>query len=86
MNASFCLRNINISSVHSCIILVNRGWVPRKYVNRDGRREGNIDGITELVGVVRKGETRPQFSPKSTGEQFLYRYAFAANQTNEPTF
>lgn len=54
-------------------ILVNRGWVPRKSVNASVRPAGQISGTVDLVGVVRSPEQRPQFSPKSSGDTFLYR-------------
>lgn len=57
----------------SQIILVNRGWVPKKFVKTETRVDGNKLGVTELVGVVRKAEGRPQFAPKSTSDQLLYR-------------
>lgn len=41
------------------------------------RVAGNKLGATELVGVVRKAEGRPQFAPKSSSDQLLYRYVHA---------
>uniref|UniRef100_A0A1B0CJQ7 SURF1-like protein n=1 Tax=Lutzomyia longipalpis TaxID=7200 RepID=A0A1B0CJQ7_LUTLO len=55
------------------IILVNRGWVPKNRQNPTSRPEGQISGHVELVGIVRLGEARPQFSPESKGDHFLYR-------------
>ncbi|XP_055378837.1 SURF1-like protein [Condylostylus longicornis] len=54
-------------------VLVNRGWVPRKLLNPQTRINGQIEGEVELVGVVRKGEKRPQFSPDHRGDIYLYR-------------
>lgn len=54
-------------------ILVNRGWVPRKNVDPKSRQAGQVSGTVELVGVVRRPEIRPQFSPKCKGDTFLYR-------------
>ncbi|ESO01639.1 hypothetical protein HELRODRAFT_192218 [Helobdella robusta] len=43
-------------------ILVNRGWVPRSRIDPETRRTGQIDGVVDLVGVVRTNEKRPQYS------------------------
>lgn len=37
------------------------------------RKLGQVEGLTELVGVVRLNEKRPQFSPEHKGEHYLYR-------------
>uniref|UniRef100_A0A1B0B9F6 SURF1-like protein n=1 Tax=Glossina palpalis gambiensis TaxID=67801 RepID=A0A1B0B9F6_9MUSC len=55
------------------IILINRGWIPRKYLKPESRKSGQIKGEVELTGVVRKGEQRPQFTPEHKGDVFLYR-------------
>uniref|UniRef100_A0A1A9UXX9 SURF1-like protein n=1 Tax=Glossina austeni TaxID=7395 RepID=A0A1A9UXX9_GLOAU len=55
------------------IILINRGWIPRKYLKPGSRESGQIKGELELTGVVRKGEQRPQFTPEHKGDVFLYR-------------
>lgn len=57
------------------IILVNRGWVPRNKLDSKNRLEGQVTGTIELTGIVRKGEARPQFTPKAKGSHFLYRYS-----------
>lgn len=62
-----------LHNFHSNIVLINRGWVPKNYVNPASRPEGQIGGTIEVVGVVRKPEIRPQFSPKQSGEIFMYR-------------
>lgn len=54
-------------------ILVNRGWVSRKFVKPETRKEGQVSGEVELTGVVRLGEMRPQFTPDHKGGVFLYR-------------
>lgn len=54
-------------------ILVNRGWVSRKFVKPETRKEGQVSGEVELTGVVRMGEMRPQFTPDHKGGVFLYR-------------
>lgn len=54
-------------------ILVNRGWVSRNRLDPKTRPEGQIKGTVELTGIVRKGEARPQFTPKAKGSHFLFR-------------
>jgi surfeit locus 1 family protein len=56
------------------IILVNRGWVSRTQLNPNSRKEGQIEGLVEIEGIVRLEEPRPQFSPEYRGGPFLYRY------------
>nr|XP_014094731.1 SURF1-like protein [Bactrocera oleae] len=55
------------------VILINRGWVSRKQVKPETRSSGQIETEVELTGVVRMGESRPQFSPDHKGGIFLYR-------------
>ncbi|GAB0094276.1 SURF1-like protein [Sergentomyia squamirostris] len=55
------------------IILVNRGWVPRNRLNPATRSAGQIPNTVQLIGIVRLNENRPQFSPESKGDHFLYR-------------
>lgn len=47
--------------------------MPKNYVNPNTRLEGQVKGTIEMVAVVRKSEDRPQFSPKQSGEIFMYR-------------
>lgn len=56
-------------------ILINRGWISRNRLDRKARPEGQPSGIVELTGIVRKGEARPQFTPKAKGTHFLYRFS-----------
>lgn len=52
------------SAVHPDLkILVNRGWVPREKLKPETRKEGQIEDLVELVGVVRLNEKRQQFAP-----------------------
>jgi surfeit locus 1 family protein len=56
------------------IILVNRGWIPKKNMDPDTRKEGQVTGEIELNGIVRIGEARPQFQPDhNKGNIYLYR-------------
>ncbi|KAH8305250.1 hypothetical protein KR018_006734 [Drosophila ironensis] len=56
------------------IVLVNRGWVSRKQVEPETRTAGQFPTELELTAVVRKGESRPQFTPDHKGGNvYLYR-------------
>ncbi|XP_045419770.1 surfeit locus protein 1 isoform X1 [Lemur catta] len=55
-------------------ILVNRGFVPRKKVNPDTRRKGQIEGELDLVGMVRLTETRKPFVPENNPERNHWYY------------
>lgn len=56
------------------MILVNRGWIPKKHLNPKTRPNGQLKGSVELTGIVRKNEARPQFTPSHTNsDTFLYR-------------
>lgn len=55
------------------MILINRGWIPRKNLNPETRKSGQVTHEVEITGVVRKGEQRPQFTPDHKGDVYLYR-------------
>ncbi|XP_044766506.1 surfeit locus protein 1 isoform X2 [Coccinella septempunctata] len=46
-------------------ILVNRGWVPRNNKNPASRKEGQVEDVVDIVGIVRLQENRPNFMPKN---------------------
>ncbi|GLD91550.1 hypothetical protein PINS_up000083 [Pythium insidiosum] len=56
-------------------IIINRGWLPRKllevHIARDKKEE---DGEFEVVGVLRHGESKGQFTPDNdmSRRQFFY--------------
>uniref|UniRef100_A0A182NIV9 UDP-glucose 6-dehydrogenase n=1 Tax=Anopheles dirus TaxID=7168 RepID=A0A182NIV9_9DIPT len=54
-------------------ILINRGWVPKRFLDPETRRDGQVSGTVELQGVVRLQENRPQFTPQQRGAIFMYR-------------
>lgn len=54
-------------------ILINRGWVPKRFLDPATRPEGNPKGTIELEAVVRQPENRPQFTPQQRGAIFMYR-------------
>lgn len=47
---------------------MNRGWVPKKNLDQETRQPGQIEGIVEIVGIVRKADDRPPFAPGRSGE------------------
>ncbi|OAD60472.1 Surfeit locus protein 1 [Eufriesea mexicana] len=55
-------------------ILVNRGWVPKMHKNPQTRQEGQIDGETEIVGILRLNERRPSFVPKNRPNRNMWYY------------
>ncbi|TMW53683.1 hypothetical protein DOY81_001228, partial [Sarcophaga bullata] len=55
------------------VILINRGWIPRKHIKPESRSAGQISQEVELTCIVRRGEQRPQFTPEHKGGMFLYR-------------
>ncbi|XP_316569.4 SURF1-like protein [Anopheles gambiae] len=69
-------------------ILINRGWVPKRYLDPATRPEGQVTGTVELQGVVRLPENRPQFTPKQRGAIFMYRDVerMAAISGSEPYY
>eukprot|EP00069_Balaena_mysticetus_P010988 bmy_20934T0 len=71
-------------------ILVNRGFVPRKKVNPDTRRKGQVEGEVDLVGMVRLSETRKPFVPENNPERNQWHYrdleAMARLTGAEPIF
>lgn len=54
-------------------VLVNRGWVSRQNLKPEARQQGQVEGIVELMAVVRQPEPRPQFTPDHKTDIFLYR-------------
>lgn len=44
---------------------MNRGWVAKKNLDQETRQAGQIEGTVEIVGIVRKADHRPPFSPGS---------------------
>ncbi|XP_069787778.1 surfeit locus protein 1 [Narcine bancroftii] len=55
-------------------ILVNRGFVPRRRINPETRKKGQIMDEVELVGVVRLSETRKPFMPQNDIEKNCWYY------------
>ncbi|KAG8226172.1 hypothetical protein J437_LFUL012347 [Ladona fulva] len=55
-------------------ILVNRGWVPNKNKFPATRRDGQIQGEVELVGIVRAHEERGPFMPQNNPKSNSWFY------------
>jgi len=55
-------------------ILVNRGFVPKRYSDPARRQQGQITGEIELVGLVRKTEKRAAFMPKNDTDRGRWYY------------
>ncbi|XP_066249996.1 surfeit locus protein 1 [Euwallacea similis] len=55
-------------------ILVNRGWVPTKKLKPSSRAGGQIDGVVDVIGLLRLNENRPNFSIKNKEGSNLYFY------------
>lgn len=70
---NLCCINRPITLFFSEIILINRGWVPKNFIDPNSRLEGQIKDSIEIIGVVRKTESRPQFAPKQSGRILMYR-------------
>ncbi|XP_075042240.1 surfeit locus protein 1 [Mixophyes fleayi] len=71
-------------------ILVNRGFVPNRKLNPEMRKEGQLEGEVDLVGIVRLPETRKRFSPENDTQKNMWYFrdlAAMATQTGaEPIY
>ena len=47
------------------ILYVNRGWVPKKYVDRDKRKFTLFKGDTNIIGLVRLPQKKGYFVPEN---------------------
>lgn len=45
------------------VVIVNRGFVPEANKEPDTRAEGQIDGVTEVAGLLRRAQGRNAFTP-----------------------
>lgn len=54
------------------IVIVNRGWVPAKRKEISSRPESAASGYTTLVGMIRVGADRNQFTPASSSEKNIW--------------
>ena len=55
-------------------ILVNRGFVPREKRDPKTRLEGQVEGIIDINGIVRRSEKRSPFTPKHNPESNQWNY------------
>jgi len=54
------------------IVVVNRGFVPEGKQNPDTRKQGQVSGVVDIVGVMRWPEVRGEFTPKDQPEKGLW--------------
>jgi surfeit locus 1 family protein len=54
-----------IDDEKSSRILVNRGWIPREKKDPQTRSQGQVQGMVDLIGIVRLTEPRPPFGSKN---------------------
>ena len=55
-------------------ILVNRGFVPREKKDPKERLEGQVDGLVEVKGIIRRSEKRSVFAPKHKPESKIWNF------------
>ncbi|XP_060535770.1 surfeit locus protein 1 [Cylas formicarius] len=71
-------------------ILVNRGWVPSKNRDPRTRSRGQIEGVVDVVGIVRSHENRPPFAVKNRPGSGVFFYrdlkAMSAATGSSPVF
>jgi len=53
-------------------ILINRGWIPRTHLNPNSRKDGQIQGLVDLVGVLRSNEETHPMVPKNEVEKVTW--------------
>lgn len=63
-------------------ILVNRGWVPAKNKDPRTRKQGQIQGEVDVIGVVRLHENRPNFMPKHQQGSNIWYYRDLEQMSN----
>ncbi|XP_058789388.1 surfeit locus protein 1 [Phymastichus coffea] len=64
----FKVKNRNLT------ILVNRGWLPKKYKYPNERLKCQVKGKMKIIGINRLNEKRPQFVPKNEPEKEIWHY------------
>ncbi|XP_056643956.1 surfeit locus protein 1 [Diorhabda sublineata] len=55
-------------------ILINRGWVPNKLKDPKTRQEGQVNGVVDVIGILRTHEPRPNFTMKNREGSNIYFY------------
>ncbi|HVT53725.1 MAG TPA: SURF1 family protein [Dongiaceae bacterium] len=56
------------------IVLVNRGWVPVEKKLPDARKEGQVEGDTQLDGVIRLPQVQVFFQPDNEPQKNVWFY------------
>jgi len=60
-------------------VLIDRGWVPESKKQNSARPNSLIEGTTEVVGMVQKGEHRTLFMPENQPAKNLWLWIDIAN-------
>jgi len=55
-------------------VLVDRGWVPRHKIDPAGRRDGQIDNSTRIVGILRAGGRPSAWTPDNVPDDNVWHY------------
>ncbi|KAL1517419.1 hypothetical protein ABEB36_001186 [Hypothenemus hampei] len=71
-------------------ILINRGWVSSGHRKPSSRPQGQVEGVVNVIGLLRLNEHRPNFSMKNRENSNLYFYrdleAMCASTGASPIF
>ncbi|KAJ3032572.1 Surfeit locus protein 1 [Rhizophlyctis rosea] len=51
------------------IVIVNRGWIPREKRDANLRKEGQVEGVVEIEGLLRNGEEGSSMMPANKPEK-----------------
>ena len=62
------------TTVDDKLIIVNRGWVPERMKNQEGRPETLIDGEQIITGLLRKPSTKLWYGPENEPENNNWYY------------
>jgi len=54
------------------ILLFNRGWVPQEAKDAQRRAQGQVAGVVDLVGIVRRNQERRQFAPENVPDRNVW--------------
>jgi len=58
----------------SCIVLINRGWIPQSKMNPATRRSGQVKEQITLEAIVRRSETKSPFTGVNDPDKGLWCY------------
>ena len=49
-------------------VLINRGWVPKKYLNKNSRKFTLLEGKVNLIGIIKFPQEKGMFVPDNEPE------------------